>query len=67
MRSRPFRFSHPYEIKPADQSSGLVDFELWEPFSSEMEVGRTEELQKWGLAHKPPAKNWWAEFGIHTC
>jgi len=25
------------------------------------------ELRKWGLAHKPPAKNWWAEFGIVTC
>jgi hypothetical protein len=24
------------------------------------------ELRKWGLAHKPPAKNWWAEFGIVT-
>jgi hypothetical protein len=51
--------------------SGLVDFEMWQPFSSsdasEMsEKERTEELQKWGLAHRPPAKNWWAEFGIET-
>lgn len=45
--------------------SGLVDFELWHPYSG-IEGDSTQELQKWGLAHKPPAKNWWAEFGIHT-
>lgn len=52
--------------------SGLVDFEMWQPYTGDAsedsaEQQRTEELQRWGLAHRPPAKNWWAEFGIKTC
>lgn len=50
--------------------SGLVDFEMWQPYAGDMgdtAEERTEELQRWGLAHRPPAKNWWAEFGIKTC
>lgn len=35
----------------------LVDFELWSPYSG-LAGDETEELQKWGLAHRPPAKNW---------
>jgi hypothetical protein len=35
------------------------------PTDLEAEASLTE-LRKWGLAHKPPAKNWWAEFGIVT-
>ncbi|KAM0716919.1 hypothetical protein Q7P37_006771 [Cladosporium fusiforme] len=48
--------------------SGLVDFEFWQAYSNNDEkTEKTEELlQQWGLAHKPPAKNWWAEFGIKT-
>ncbi|OQO12664.1 hypothetical protein B0A48_02127 [Cryoendolithus antarcticus] len=47
------------------QRCSLVDFELWTPFSGitpEDEV----ELQTWGLASRPPSRNWWAEFGIKT-
>lgn len=50
--------------------SGLVDFEMWQPYTGDIDDSveeRTEELQRWGLAHRPPAKNWWAEFGIKTC
>ena len=50
--------------------SGLVDFEMWQPYTGDAGDSveeRTEELQRWGLAHRPPAKNWWAEFGIKTC
>jgi hypothetical protein len=56
--------------------SGLVDFELWDPYTEKPEDNdlakdlsaeeSLTELRKWGLAHKPPAKNWWAEFGIVT-
>jgi hypothetical protein len=65
--------------KPTDISkhSGLVDFEMWDPYTGEKPEDKDliknlsaeeplTELRKWGLAHKPPAKNWWAEFGIVT-
>jgi hypothetical protein len=58
------------------KTSGLVDFELWDPYPSKPDANDLSknpsaeesltELRKWGLAHKPPAKNWWAEFGIVT-
>jgi hypothetical protein len=57
-------------------TSGLVDFEMWDPYIKPPEPNdlpkdlsaeaSLTELRKWGLAHKPPAKNWWAEFGIVT-
>jgi len=68
-------------IEAADQLgsftySGLVDFEMWDPYTSKPDANDLSkdlsaeesltELWKWGLAHKPPAKNWWAEFGIVT-
>lgn len=46
-------------------SSTLVDFEYWSPFSG-MAGDDEKELQSWGLASRPASKNWWAEFGIHT-
>jgi hypothetical protein len=58
--------------------SGLVDFEMWDPYPESNKPDPNDlskdpsaeesltELRKWGLAHKPPAKNWWAEFGIVT-
>lgn len=59
-----------------NNNSGLVDFEMWDPYiekadkrdlSKDLEAEESlTELRKWGLAHKPPAKNWWAEFGIVT-
>lgn len=59
------------------RNSGLVDFEMWDPYTGNPDQGDISrdltaedslaELRKWGLAHKPPAKNWWAEFGIVTC
>ena len=59
-----------------NNNSGLVDFEMWDPYiekadqrdlSKDLESEESlTELRKWGLAHKPPAKNWWAEFGIVT-
>jgi hypothetical protein len=53
---------YPEEELPKDQldsSTVVVSTDL------EAEASLTE-LRKWGLAHKPPAKNWWAEFGIVT-
>jgi hypothetical protein len=59
-------------------NSGLVDFEMWDPYPEPNKPDPNDlsqdpsaeasltELRKWGLAHKPPAKNWWAEFGIVT-
>ena len=59
-------------------NSGLVDFEMWDPYPESNKPDPNDpskdpsaeesltELRKWGLAHKPPAKNWWAEFGIVT-
>ena len=54
--------------------SALVDFEMWQNWSGcknrvgdvESEEGQMEDLRRWGLASRPPAKNWWAEFGIET-
>lgn len=39
----------------------IIDFELWR--STEDSIGdETKELQRWGLARRPPSKDWWAEW-----
>jgi len=37
----------------------VIDFELWRPTDGFVEGNETKELQRWGLASRPPAKSWW--------
>lgn len=36
----------------------IIDFELWRETDGSID-DETKELQRWGLARKPTAKNWW--------
>jgi len=74
---KPNQYSRLTNETRLPRNSGLVDFEMWDPYTGNPDQGDISrdltaedslaELRKWGLAHKPPAKNWWAEFGIVTC
>ena len=43
----------------------IIDFELWEESKKKMFEDDKKELQRWGLAYRPVAKDWWDEWKIH--
>ena len=47
--------------EPESRTCSIIDFELWR--NTEDSIGdETKELQRWGLARRPPSKDWWAEW-----
>lgn len=47
----------------ATQQCGIIDLEIWREADKEAGIGdETKELQRWGLARRPPGKDWWAEW-----
>lgn len=43
---------------------GIIDFELWNEVS-EVFKDQVTELQRWGLARRPPPRDWWVEWNFH--
>ncbi|ETN39082.1 uncharacterized protein HMPREF1541_05304 [Cyphellophora europaea CBS 101466] len=43
------------------KTCSIIDFEIWR--ATDQSIGdETKELQRWGLARRPPSKDWWAEW-----
>lgn len=42
----------------------IIDFELWNEVA-ECFKDQTRELQRWGLARRPPPRDWWDEWNFH--
>lgn len=40
---------------------GIIDFELWNEVQETFK-DQLRELQRWGLARRPPPRDWWDEW-----
>lgn len=40
----------------------IIDFELWRSTDEKAVGDEVKELQRWGLARRPPSKDWWSEW-----
>ena len=52
--------------RPDSMTSTIIDFELWQETTDTITVlTETKELEKWGLARRPPPRDWWDEWKRH--
>lgn len=48
-----------------NKHASIIDFELWDEVA-EVFKDQLRELQRWGLARRPPPRDWWDEWNFHA-
>ncbi|KAK5134303.1 hypothetical protein LTR08_006732 [Meristemomyces frigidus] len=49
---------------PMTRECSIVDFEHYRPAKDPINMHETEEMQRWGLVHRPPPSTWAGEWGL---
>ncbi|GAB1744636.1 hypothetical protein NU219Hw_g2032t1 [Hortaea werneckii] len=49
---------------PPTKRCAIVDFEHYDAAPDPINMNETQELQRWGLVHRPPPSHWAVEWGL---